>query len=90
MTKVTRKEIEDEFDGVYRTLISNGKSHYIIHTYFIFDNSNESTVFSCDDSGENIDWEYLDSEYRFASSEIKDEHEKMVERWMKKLEENNA
>lgn len=47
-------------------------------------------VFSCDDTGENIDWEDLDSEDGFPSSEMKNEHEKMVERWMKKLEENNA
>lgn len=47
-------------------------------------------VFSCDDAGENIDWEDLDSECGFPSSEMKNEHDKMVERWMNKLEENNA
>ena len=89
---ITRKEIEVKrrCGNGYRTLISNGKSHYIIDTCFTFDNGNESMVFSCDDTGENIYWEDLDSEDGFTSSEMKNEHEKMVERWMKKLEENNA
>lgn len=42
-------------------------------------------VFSCDYAGENIDWED-----GFPSSEMKNEHEKMVERWMKKLEGENT
>lgn len=85
---VTRKEIELERpQGGYRTLISNGRRHYIIDTCYTLDHGNESMVFACDCNGRNIDYLDLDCYSGFPDGMMEVEHEKMVNKWIKKMEE---
>lgn len=85
---VTRKEIEVKRpQGGYRTLISNGRRHYIIDTCYTLDHDNESMVFACDCEGKNVDYLDLDCSRGFPDNKMKDEHEKMVNKWVKKMEE---
>lgn len=86
---VTRKEIEVKRpQGGYRTLVENGKIGYVIDTCFVIDYAcNESMVFACDCDGRNIDYLDLDCSRGFPDDMMEVEHEKMVNKWIKKMEE---
>ena len=85
---VTRKEMElNRRQGGYRTLIENGKIGYIIDTCYTLDNGNESMVFTCNCDGGNVDYMDLDCSRGFPEDMMKVEHDKMVNKWIKKMEE---
>lgn len=86
---IERKDIKNENTNGFRTLISNGKRHFIIDTCYTLDKGNESMVFetrefSTDDK--YIRWEDLDSICGFSTSEMESKHNKMVQKWTEKLE----
>lgn len=85
---VTRKEIEVKRpQGGYRTLIENGKWGFVIDTCYTLDHGNESMVFACDCEGKNVDYSDLDCSIGFPDNKMKDEHDKMVNKWVKKMED---
>ena len=85
---VTRKEMElERRQGGYRTLIENGKIGYVIDTCYTLDNGNESMVFACNCDGGNVDYLDLDCSRGFPDDMMKVEHDKMVNKWIKKMEE---
>lgn len=85
---VTRKEMElNRRQGGYRTLIENGKIGYVIDTCYTLDNGNESMVFTCNCDGGNVDYMDLDCSRGFPEDMMKVEHDKMVNKWIKKMEE---
>ena len=86
---VTRKEMELERpQGGYRTLIENGKIGYVIDTCFVTDyDCNETMVFTCNCDGGNVDYMDLDCSRGFTDDMMNVEHDKMVNKWIKKMEE---
>lgn len=90
---VTRKEIElKSRQGGYRTLIENGKIGYVIDTCEVSNividyDCNETMVFACDCDGRNVDYLDLDCSRGFTTDMMEVEHDKMVNKWIKKMEE---
>lgn len=83
---VTRKEIEvKRRQGGYRTLIENGESGFVVDTCRV-GFYNESMVFACDCEGKNVDYLDLDCSCGFPDNMMKDEHDKMVNKWVKNME----
>lgn len=90
----TRKDDNDYIrcGGIsgYRTIISNGKRHFLIDTCYTDDWGNESMVFECDENGEVSDWGDLDVSRFFGDSEMEQVHNEMVQKWIEKLERGEA
>lgn len=86
---IERLDKKNKGTGGYRTLISNGKRHFIIDTCFTFDNGNESLVFETSEKSledKKICWSDLDCKNGFDDLEMEEVHNEMVQKWTEKLE----
>ncbi len=99
MSTITREDRKEDVKSIFgsfisdgfRTLISNGKRHFIIDTCFTDDNGNESMVFETSEKSledKNICWSDIDCINGF--DDLEKVHNEMVQKWIDKLERGDV